>query len=190
VAGWIVAYTRHNRPHAHEVAPWKKRLYVFFLNKGYFDEIYDIFLVRPTIGAANWAWQKIDKGLIDRLVLSLGTVSIGVARRVGSVDLAFDRIVLSLGTGTIGVARRLGDVDIAVDRRVVSIGTGSVGVARWVGRFIDSAGISRTVDGLGRSVDASGHAARRYEPRTMQHNLLVVVLWLVAALGFFYWIAG
>ena len=190
VAGWIVAYTRHNRPHAHEVAPWKKRLYVFFLNKGYFDEIYDIFLVRPTIGAANWAWQKIDKGLIDRLVLSLGTVSIGVARRFGSVDLAFDRIVLSLGTGTIGVARRLGDVDIAVDRRVVSIGTGSVGVARWVGRFIDSAGISRTVDGLGRSVDASGHAARRYEPRTMQHNLLVVVLWLVAALGFFYWIAG
>ena len=165
VVGWVYAYTRHGRPHSNEAAPWKKRLYVCFLNKGYFDEIYDVFIVRPTIGLANWTWQKIDKGIIDRLVVSLGSASIGLARQLGAVD-------------------------IAVDRRVVSVGTGSVGIARWLGRFVDTAGISRTVEGLGRGVDASGHAARRYEPRTLQHNLLVVVLWLVAALGFFYWIAG
>ena len=164
VVGWVVAYTRHGRPHTREASSWKKRLYVFFLNKGYFDEIYDVFLVRPTIGAAHWMWQKIDRGVIDRLVVSLGTVSISVARR-------------------------LGNVDIAVDRRVVSVGTGSVSIARFLGRFIDTAGISKTVDKFGRGVDASGRAARRYEPRTLQHNLLVVVLWLVAALGFFYWIA-
>lgn len=163
-AGWAVARAQLGRPHA-AVAAWRKRLYVFFLNKGYFDEIYDVFIVRPTIGFADWAWRKIDKGIIDRLVVSLGGFSVGLARQLGGID-------------------------IAVDRRVVSVGTGSVSVARWLGRFIDSAGISRTVDGLGRGVDASGRAATRYEPRTLQHNLLVVVLWLVSALSFFYWIAG
>ncbi len=165
VLGWVVAYVQHGRSHARAAAAWKKRLYVFFLNKGYFDEIYDLFIVRPTIGIANWTWQNIDKGVVDRLVLSLGTLSVGVARRLGALD-------------------------IGLDRRVVSVGSGSVILARFLGRFIDTAGISNTVEGIGRSVDASGRAAGRYEPRTLQHNLLVVVLWLVAALGFFYWIAG
>ena len=87
------------------------------------------------------------------------------------------------------MARRLGAIDIAVDRQVTNVGTGSVGIARWLGRIVDTAGITRTVEGLGRGVDASGHAARRVEPRTLQHNLLVVLLSLVAALAFFYWIA-
>ena len=107
----------------------------------------------------------IDRGIIDRLVLSTGSVSIGFARRLGAID-------------------------IAVDRQVVQVGTGSVGIARWLGRIVDTAGITRTVDGLGRGVDASGRAAGRYEPRTLQHNLLVVVLFMIAALAFFYWIAG
>ena len=84
---------------------------------------------------------------------------------------------------------RLGYLDRAVDERVVSVGTGSVRTARWLGKFVDTAGIEKTVESLGRGVDASGHAARRYEPRTLQHNLLVIVFWLIAALGFFYWIA-
>jgi hypothetical protein len=59
-----------------------------------------------------------------------------------------------------------------------------------LGKFVDTAGIKRTVDGIGHATDATGQAAKKYEPHTMQHNMLVVVFWLVAALGFFYWLAG
>jgi NADH-quinone oxidoreductase subunit L len=162
--GWAVAYARRDQTMTATVPEWKKRLYVFFLNKGYFDEIYEVYIVRPTLRAAHWMWAKIDRGIIDRLVLSTGSVSLDVARRLGAID-------------------------IAVDRQVTNVGSGSVGVARWLGRIVDTEGISKTVDGLGRGVDASGHAAHRIEPRTLQHNLLVVVLSLIAALAFFYWIA-
>ena len=165
LAGWILAYYRFSHPGPPREGIWKKRLYVFFLNKGYFDEIYDVFLVRPTIKFSGWMWRKIDQGIVDRLVLSLGSASIGIARRLGYLDSA-------------------------VDNRVTSVGTGSVTVAHWLGKFVDTAGISRTVDGIGQGADATGRVARHYEPHTLQHNLLIVVLWLVAALGFFYWIAG
>jgi NADH-quinone oxidoreductase subunit L len=163
--GWGIAYAQREKGQSLLAPEWSKRLYVFFLNKGYFDELYEVYVVRPTLGAAHWMWEKIDRGIIDRLVLSTGSVSIGFARRLGTIDMA-------------------------VDRQVVQVGTGSVGIARWLGRIVDTAGIARTVDGLGRGVDASGRAAGRYEPRTLQHNLLVVVLFLIAALAFFYWIAG
>ncbi|MEM0955417.1 MAG: NADH-quinone oxidoreductase subunit L [Pseudomonadota bacterium] len=165
VMGLLVAYWQSQRAPSRSASAWKKRLYVFFLNKGYFDELYDVLLVRPTLSAAHWMWQKIDRGIVDRLVLSLGT-------------------------GSVGVARQLGYIDMAVDQQVTNVGTGSVGIARWLGRIVDTATITRTVEGVGRGVDASGHAAKRIEPRTLQHHLLVVVLWLVAALAFFYLIAG
>ena len=165
VGGWVVAYLGFLRPKTLETPRWRKKLYVFFLNKGYFDEIYDVFLVRPTIKFADWMWRRIDQGIIDRFVVLLGSASVGIAQRLGYLDSA-------------------------VDDRVNSVGTGSVSIARWLGRFVDTAGISRTVDSIGKGVDASGQAARRYEPHTLQHNLLVVVFWLIAALGFFYLIVG
>lgn len=165
LAGWILAYYRFSHPGPPHTGIWKKRLYVFFLNKGYFDEIYDVFLVQPTIKFSGWMWRKIDQGIVDRLVLSLGSASIGIAKRLGYLDSA-------------------------VDNRVTAVGTGSVTVAHWLGKFVDTAGISRTVDGIGQGADATGRVARHYEPHKLQHNLLIVVLWLVAALGFFYWIAG
>jgi NADH-quinone oxidoreductase subunit L len=165
VAGWATAYFCFTRPRNQQMPMWRKRLYVFFLNKGYFDEVYDLILVRPTIKLADWMWKRIDQGIIDRLVVLLGSANIGIARRLGFLDSA-------------------------VDNRVMSVGTGSVSIANWLGRVVDTAGISKTVEGLGRGVDASGHTAGRYEPHTLQHNLLVVVFWLVAALGFFYWIGG
>jgi glutamate-1-semialdehyde aminotransferase len=72
-----------------------------------------------------------------------------------------------------------------IDFCQMGIGTCILGYAN---KFVDTAGISRTVDGIGKGVDASGRAAQSYEPHTLQHNLLVVVFWLIAALGFFYWI--
>ena len=163
VAGWLVAYLGFLRPKTLETPRWRKKFYVFFLNKGYFDEVYDVFLIRPTIRFADWMWRRIDQGIIDKFVIKLGSASIGIAHRLGYLDSA-------------------------VDDRVNSVGSGSVSIARWLGKFVDTAGISRTVDGIGKGVDASGRAAQSYEPHTLQHNLLVVVFWLIAALGFFYWI--
>jgi NADH-quinone oxidoreductase subunit L len=165
LAGWAFAWSARNQS-AHQVSSaWKKRLYVYFLNKGYFDEIYDVYLVRPVISVSDWLWRTVDRGIIDRLVMSSGPVTIGLSTWLWRiVDRGIiDRVVVSLGTGSIGVARELGDV-------------------------VDTAA-SRTVERVGEGVDATGRAARRYEPQTLQHNLLVVVVWLVAALGFFYWIA-
>ena len=165
VAGWAVVYARRGRSRSHETTAWQKRLYVFFLNKGYFDEIYDVYIVRPTIGIAGWLWRVIDQGLIDRFVVSLGPLTIGVSRWLWRV--------IDLGI---------------VDRLVVSVGSRSVSIARRI-ELVDREGTTRNVDRLGRGVDASGHALQGFQPRTLRHDLMVVVFWLAAALGFFYWAA-
>ena len=45
------------------------------------------------------------------------------------------------------------------------------------------------IDRVGKGVDASGQTLQGMQPRTLQHDLLIVVFWLAVALGFFYWIA-
>ncbi|MEE4246845.1 MAG: NADH-quinone oxidoreductase subunit L [Kangiellaceae bacterium] len=154
-----------SRKQSHKISSLKKRLYVFFLNKGYFDEIYQVMIVNPILRSAHWTWQVIDQGLIDRIVVGFGSASTAIAHWLGYLDSA-------------------------VDKRVESVGSGSVSMAKWIGKFVDNGSIKSTADGLGRISEATGHTAKKYEPHTMQHNLLVVVFWLVGALGFFYWLAG
>lgn len=165
IAGWAVAYAASGRPRSAASASWKKRWYVFFLNKGYFDEIYDVYIVRPTIALAGWLWRVIDQGVIDRFIVSLGPASVNVSRWLWKV------------------------VDMGlIDRLVVSIGNRSVGVARRMDVF----GRERTTknaERVGRALDASGRSPQAFQPRTLQHDLLIVVFWLAVALGFFYWIA-
>jgi NADH-quinone oxidoreductase subunit L len=192
VAGWAVAYAGRGRPHSHETPAWQKRLYVFFLNKGYFDEIYEVYIVRPTLGLAGWLWRVIDQGIINRFIVSLGPLSVGISRwlwRVIDQEL-IDRFIVSLGPLSVGVSRWLWRVIDrgVIDSFVVSVGTQSVSIARRM-ELIDRAGITSNVKRLGRGVDASGHALQGVQPRTLQHDLLVVVFWLAVALGFFYWIA-
>ena len=165
VAGWAVAYAGRGRRRSNETASWQKRMYVFFLNKGYFDEIYDVYIVRPTIGFAGWLWRVIDQGIIDRFVVSLGPLSVKISRWLWRV--------IDLGL---------------IDRLVVSVGSRSVGVARRM-ELLGRAGTMKNDERVGRSVDASGHTLQGFQPRTLQHDLLVVVFWLAVALGFFYWIA-
>ena len=43
------------------------RIYNFFLNKWYFDDLYKNFFVNKTINFSNNLWKKIDIGLIDKL---------------------------------------------------------------------------------------------------------------------------
>jgi len=165
IAGWAVVYVMRGRSPSHKTASWQKRLYVFFLNKGYFDEIYDLYIVRPTINTAGWLWRVIDQGIIDKFIVSIGPLSVRISRWLWRViDLGF------------------------IDNIVVAVGNRSVGVARRMEQF-DRAGTTKSAEGVGRGVDASGHRLQGFQPRTLQHDLLVVVFWLAVALGFFYLIA-
>jgi NADH-quinone oxidoreductase subunit L len=68
IAGWATAFYVHISS-AHPSASWAKRkktLYVFFLNKGYFDEVYTALIVRPVLRMARLLWEGLDVGLIDR----------------------------------------------------------------------------------------------------------------------------
>jgi NADH-quinone oxidoreductase subunit L len=164
VAGWAFAYARRDQGRGKEVSGSKKRLYVFFLNKGYFDEIYDLYIVRPTIGLAGWMWRVIDQGVIDRFIVSLGPGSIKFSRWLWRV--------IDLGL---------------IDRLIVSLGNRSVGVAQRMEQFGRTKSAS-SIDRVGKSADASGQTLQGIQPRTLQHDLLIVVFWLAVALGFFYWI--
>ena len=53
-------------------------LYLFFLNKWYFDELYDFLIVRPSIRFARWTWQFVDSKVIDGGLA--GETSKGVSR--------------------------------------------------------------------------------------------------------------
>jgi NADH-quinone oxidoreductase subunit L len=41
-------------------------LYLFLLNKWYFDELYDFLFVRPAFAIGRFFWKKGDEGTIDR----------------------------------------------------------------------------------------------------------------------------
>jgi NADH-quinone oxidoreductase subunit L len=68
IAGWATAFYFHIFP-THPSAWWaerKKTLYLFFLNQGYFDQVYETMIIRPYLRFASWLWQNLDVRLIDR----------------------------------------------------------------------------------------------------------------------------
>jgi NADH-quinone oxidoreductase subunit L len=68
IAGWAMAFYLHIFP-SHPSAWWserKKAIYVFLLNRGYFDEVYAALIVRPTLRLASALWKGVDVRLIDR----------------------------------------------------------------------------------------------------------------------------
>jgi NADH-quinone oxidoreductase subunit L len=140
LAGFAWAYALYRRSTASLLARSERTawLYVFFLKKGYFDEIYDSVVVHPTLRLARWLWRTVDARGIDRVVVGAGTFT--------------------------------------------------VSFSRWLWRFLDMGGITRGVESFARRVLAIGRALQEIEPRTLQQNLLVMIFWLVAAIGFFYWI--
>jgi NADH:ubiquinone oxidoreductase subunit 5 (subunit L)/multisubunit Na+/H+ antiporter MnhA subunit len=81
IAGWATAFYFHIFP-AHPSAWWserKKTLYVFLLNRGYFDEVYETLIVRPTLRFVSWLWRVVDGG-IDRAYMAAAGASAGMAR--------------------------------------------------------------------------------------------------------------
>ena len=138
VAGWVYAYSKQVRSQ-HQVSRANGRsnqLYVLFWNKGYFDEIYDAYLVTPTIQFSRWLWQNIDIRVIDRFILSIATYS--------------------------------------------------VYFARWLWRVIDIRFLGRKVGLVAEQANAAGQLLQEMESRTIQHQILVMIFWLVAMIGLLY----
>jgi NADH-quinone oxidoreductase subunit L len=87
IAGWATAFYFHIFP-AHPSAWWserKKTLYVFFLNQGYFDQVYEAAIIRPYLRFASWLWQSVDVRLIDRPANGLAAASFRMATGLSKV---------------------------------------------------------------------------------------------------------
>ena len=140
-------------------------MYVLFLNKLYFDEIYEVYVIQPTLRLSTWLWRTVDLGGIDRFISGIAGVSVTLARWLWQV------------------------VDVrGIDRGVVGIGSQTVNFARWLWQIIDIRGIENNIERLGHQAEATGQILQKFEPRTLQHHLLVMIFWLVAAIGLFYWL--
>ena len=138
VAGWVYAYSTQVRSQ-HQVSRASRtsnHWYVLFWNKGYFDEIYDAYLVTPTIKFAHWLWRIIDIKVIDRFIHFIATFS--------------------------------------------------VNFAGWLWRIVDIRWLERKVGQVAEQVNTAGQLLQEIESRTIQHQLLVMLFWLVAMTGLFY----
>lgn len=187
-AGWGVAYARHSRPAAVPLAErrWAKTAYVFLLNKLYvdeiqgalvvrpltrsctwlrqadkrtFDAIHESLVVRPVARWSAWLWHGLDTGLIDRTPHSLALMLRAVANFLGMAR-PFDRTVLTL-----------------------------VQLLRVTFDLIAKAESSATLQPVARAAHRTGGALNRAEYRTLQQDLLVIVCWLVVAIGIMYLLA-
>jgi NADH-quinone oxidoreductase subunit L len=78
-------------------------VYLFLLNKWYFDEVYDALLVRPTLRLAKTIWHVGDEQMIDGVPSGLATLtsdasSQTVKLQTGSIALyAFIMLIGLLG---------------------------------------------------------------------------------------------
>ena len=87
IAGWAMALFFHAFP-GQPSGRWaerKKTLYVFFLNRGYFDEVYEVLIVRPYFRFASWLWQAVDVRFIDRPASRVADASFKMAAGLSKV---------------------------------------------------------------------------------------------------------
>jgi NADH-quinone oxidoreductase subunit L len=167
VAGWSLAHMRHLKrtTTAAGQSQWRSTTYVLFLNKLYFDEVYETYVVRPTLRFAAWLWRDIDIRGVDRLVHAIGALSVQFSRWLWQA------------------------VDVrGIDRTVDGTASVSVRLADWLWRVVDVRATEKTIHRLGQLVDDTGHGFQQIEPRTLQHHLVVVVGWLALAIGVAYWL--
>ena len=165
VAGWVYAYSTHIRSQ-HQVSKEKSRSsgwYVLFWNKGYFDEIYDAYLVTPTLKFANWLWRMIDIKVIDHFIHSFATYSVCFARWLW----------------------RMIDLRV-IDSFVHLIATNSVYLSRRLWRVVDVRLLDQKVGQIAGKINSAGQILQEMESRTIQHQLLVMLFWLVAMIALLY----
>lgn len=168
-----------------------KRWYVHFLNKLYFDEIYEAYVVVPTLRVARWLWRVVDRNVFDALILGIANVSVLAAKWMWRVvDLrGIDGLVVGLGRNSVGIAGWLWRVvDLrGVDRVVVGIGQRSIGIANWLWKRIEIKVLDKNVVRAGNQAASTGNMMQELEPRTLQHHLLVMIFWLIVGIGLLFW---
>lgn len=162
IGGFGLAMYAHVRPY--QPSPWLaerlKPLYVLVLNKGYFDEIYDTAIVRPTLALARWLERVVERQGIEWLVHGLAMRSVGAAHWVWQhIDLR------------------------GIDRLVEGTGRLMVRFAYWLWYRVDLRGVDRTIEQVGRVTEVSAEHLHQMEPRLLPHLLGVVILLLVLAMG-------
>jgi NADH-quinone oxidoreductase subunit L len=92
VAGIAAAYVAYmQRPELPGLIAARFRpLYLFLLNKWYFDEIYDFLFVRPARAIGRFLWKGGDEAMIDGLGPNgLSAVTVGLARRAGRLQSGY-----------------------------------------------------------------------------------------------------
>ena len=168
-----------------------RRWYVHFLNKLYFDEIYEAYVVVPTLRVARWLWRVVDRNVFDALILGIANVSVLAAKWMWRVvDLrGIDGLVVGLGRNSVGIAGWLWRVvDLrGVDRVVVGIGQRSIGIANWLWKRIEIKVLDKNVVRAGNQAASTGNMMQELEPRTLQHHLLVMIFWLIVRIGLLFW---
>lgn len=193
VAGWVVGYLLHSGPGLATFArsDWMKTLYVALLNKLYFDEIYDVYVVQPVLRFVNWLWRVVDLRGINSGVQGVGSVALWFARGIASTleARAIEGGSSGVGKGALILSRWLwGTIEArGVERLVQGSATSSLRLSGWLWRVVDRRATDQAVEGLGRLADDTGLALQKVEPRTLQHHLLLVVGWLILAIGLSYW---
>lgn len=192
VSGCGLAYRLHGRRGATafaETGP-AKSLYILFLNKFYFDEIYDRYVVGPNLRLARRLWDKVEVRVVDRMLNLLASSSVWMAGWLWRVleGRVVDRVVNSTASASVHMAGWLWRVleGRGVDRLVDGTASASVLTARWLWRVLEGRGIQGNVERLGRQADSVGRLFQRAEVHTLQEHLLLVVGGLVALLGLFY----
>lgn len=193
VGGWGLGYFLHINSGSGSLASsgWMKTLYVILLNKLYFDEIYDNYIVQPFLRAVVWLWRVLDVKVINGAVHGVGAVALWISQwcRSAIEVRGVDRAVAGLGHLVLVISGWLrGTVEVkGVDRMVEGGAASSVRLSQWLWSVIERRGTDDAVEGLGRLASSTGQVLQKLEPRTLQHHLLVVVFWLVFAIGLSYW---
>ena len=183
VSGWVAGYLFQGKLGLANLArsDWMKTLYVALLNKLYFDEVYDAYVVRPFLGIVNWLWRIVDLRGVNYAVQGIGFLALWVARGVASTleARAIEGGSSGMGKGTLVLSRWLwGTIEArGVERLVQGSATSSVRLSSWLWRVVDRRATDQAIQGVGRLTDETGLALQKIAPRTLQHHLLLVVCW-------------
>jgi len=193
--GWFMAFVDPLQRYGIQIrqSRFAQALYVHFLNRWYFDELYEALIVQPTLRVSRWLWQEVDKKIINGFVMGIASVSLGMAKWLWRVvDLrGIDGLVWGVGRHSVGLAGWLWRVvDLrGIDRVVVGLGERTVGMANWLWRVSTFRVHKQSIQNEGTVTQTPDAALQEFEPRTLQHHLLVMIFWLIVAIGLFYWLA-
>ena len=82
--GFVVAWYMYIRaPETpRRLAETNPGLYQFLLNKWYFDELYDVLFVRPSMALGRFFWKRGDEQTIDRFGPHGAAYAVGVGNRI------------------------------------------------------------------------------------------------------------